>query len=300
MPEPINITFLGTGAAIPSLKRRQPAILLQYKGDYMLFDCGEGTQTQMQKARVSPMKLSKVFITHWHADHFAGLLPLIESLHLSRRKEALVVYGPEASRFMDAMIELSYWGIGFQIEPHDCDEDKIVDKIFENESFEIYSIKVKHSVPSFGYCFNEKDVWNIDVKKAKKLGLTGLQMKKVKESGKIRIKNNIIKLESIANKRTGRKIVYSGDTIACKELFEFSKGADILIHDSTFAEPEYEGRPHSSASEIAKLAKKYKIKKLVLTHLSRRYKTPEEVLKSAKKYFKDTVVAKDMMNIILR
>jgi len=300
MPEPINITFLGTGAAIPSLNRRHPSILLQYKGDYILFDCGEGTQLQMQKARTSPMKISKIFITHWHADHFAGLLPLIESLHLSRRKTPLYVYGPEASRFIDALVELSYWGIGFEIKAHDTDEEKEVEKLFENEYFEIYAIKVRHSVPAVGYCLKERDNWNIDVKKAKKFGLTGLQMRKIKEEGSIIIKNKIVRLEQIAKRRIGRKIVYSGDTMPCKTLFEFSKGADILIHDGTFAEPIEAYRPHSSASEIAKLSKKYNIKKLILTHLSGRYKTNEEVLKAAKPFFKNTIVANDMMRITLK
>lgn len=300
MPEPINITFLGTGAAVPSLKRRHPAILLQYKGEYILFDCGEGTQLQMQKARISPMKVSKIFITHWHADHFAGILPLIESLHLSRRKTPLEVYGPEATRFIDAITELSYWGIGFEINAHDCNEEKEIEKIFENEYFEIYAIKVKHSVPAFGYCLKEKDSWNIDVKKAKKFGLSGKSLRKIKEKGSLKVKNKLVKLEQIAKKRNGRKIVYSGDTIPCKELFEFSKGADLLIHDGTFAEPMEEERPHSSASEIAKLSKKYNIKKLILTHLSRRYKTTEEVLKAAKSIFKNTTVAEDMMRITLK
>jgi ribonuclease Z len=300
MPEPINITFLGTGSAIPSLKRRHPAILLQYKGDYMLFDCGEGTQIQMQKARVSPMKLSRIFISHWHADHFAGLLPLIESLHLSRRKDPLDVYGPEASRFIDAIVELSYWGIGFEIDPHDCNEEKEVEKIFENETFEIYAIRVKHSVPASGFCLIERDSWNIDMKRAKKFGLTGLQLRKVKDEGKIELKGEVIKLEDVAKKKAGRKIVYSGDTVPCQELFEFAKGADLLIHDGTFAEPLEEYRPHSSASEVAILSKKYKIKKLVLTHLSGRYKTDEEVLNAAKGIFKNTVVAHDLMKITLR
>jgi ribonuclease Z len=208
MPEPINITFLGTGAAIPTLKRRHAAILFQYGGDYFLFDCGEGTQLQMEKVKVSPMKLSKIFITHWHADHFAGILPMIESLHLSRKKEPLEVYGPEASRFIDALIELSYWGIGFEIKAKDIDEEKNVEKIVDNERYEIYAIGVKHSVPTVGYCFKEKDHWKIDVKKAKKYGLEGKILREIKEKGKVKFNNKIVKLEQIATKKEGRKIVY--------------------------------------------------------------------------------------------
>jgi ribonuclease Z len=299
MPEPINVTFLGTGAAIPNLKRHPAAILLQYGADYMLFDCGEGTQLQLEKVRVSPMKLKRIFITHWHADHFAGLLPLIETLHLSRREKPLEVYGPEASRFIDALIELSYWGIGFRIISKECGE-KEIEKILETELYDIYAIRVKHSVPAVGYCFQEKDHWNIDVKKAEKFGLSGKKLRTVKEKGKIKIKEKIVKLEDIANKKTGRKIVYSGDTEICKTLLEFSKNADILIHDATFVEIPEEGRPHASAVEIAKLAKKYKVKKLILTHFSRRYRTNREVFEAVKPIFNDVIVAKDTMKITLK
>jgi ribonuclease Z len=299
MPEPINITFLGTGAAIPNLKRHPAAILFQYGADYMLFDCGEGTQLQLEKVRVSPMKLKNIFITHWHADHFAGLLPLIETLHLSRRERPLEIYGPEASRFIDALIEMSYWGIGFRIIPHDCGE-KEIEKILETELYDVYAIRVKHSVPAVGYCFQERDHWNIDVKKAEKFGLSGKNLRIVKEIGKIKIGNKTVNLEDIAVKKTGRKIIYSGDTEICETLLEFSKNADILIHDCTFVEIPEEGRPHSSAVEIAKMAKKYKVKKLILTHFSRRYRTNREILDAVKPIFKDVIAAKDTMKITLK
>lgn len=300
MPEPINITFLGTGAAIPSLKRRHASILFHYGPDYFLFDCGEGTQIQMEKAKISPMKLSKIFITHWHADHFAGILPMIESLHLSRRKEPLEVYGPEASRFVDAIIELSYWGIGFEVKPIDTDEEKIIEKIVDNDKYEIYAIRVEHSVPTVGYCFKERDHWNIDVKKAKRYGLEKQQLKIIKEKGKIKVGKKIVELKQIAKKKEGRKIVYSGDTVPCKQLFEMAKGADLLIHDGTFVELPSIERPHSSATEVARLAKKYKVKKLILTHLSRRYKTNKEVLDAVKPIFKNVVIAEDLMKITLK
>ena len=300
MPEPINITFLGTGAAIPSLKRRHASILFHYGPDYFLFDCGEGTQIQMEKAKVSPMKLSKIFITHWHADHFSGILPMIESLHLSRRKEPLEVYGPEASRFIDALIELSYWGIGFEVKSIDTNEEKTIEKIFDSKKYEIYSIRVEHSVPTVGYCFKERDHWNIDVKKAKRYDLEKQQLKIIKEKGKIKVGKKIVELKQIAKKKEGRKIVYSGDTVPCKQLFEMARGADLLIHDGTFVELPSIERPHSSAIEVAKLAKKYKVKKLVLTHLSRRYKTNKEVLDAVKPIFKNVVIAEDLMKITLK
>jgi len=293
MPEPINITFLGTGAAIPTVKRGHSAILVHYGAEYLLFDCGEGTQLQMAKAGISPMKITKIFISHWHADHFAGLIPMIETLHLLKREKPLEIYGPDASRFIDAITELSYWGIGFDIITHDCSPNQ---KIFENELFEITTIKVKHSVPSVGYCLKEKDHWHIDVKKAKKYGLVGKQLQEIKNKCKLKIKNKTVSLKDVAKITPGRKIIYSGDTLISPALFKVAKNADLLIHDGTFIE-SINQRAHASAKDVAKLAKKNGVKKLILTHISKRYKTSKEIEKIVKPIFKNTIVAKDLMKV---
>ena len=138
------------------------------------------------------------------------------------------------------------------------------------------------------------------MKKAKKYGLEGKQLKVLKEKGNITAGKKTVKISQVAKKRAGRKIVYSGDTVPCKDLFEMARGADVLIHDGTFVELPEENRPHSSVVEVARLAKKYGVKKLVLTHLSRRYKTNKEVLDAAKPIFKDSVVAEDLMRITLK
>lgn len=295
MPEPIEITFLGTGAAVPTPKRSHPAIILHYGGEYVLFDCGEGTQLQLQKAKISPLKISKIFITHWHADHFAGLLPLIETLHLEKRKEPLEIYGPDASKFIDAIIELSYWSIGFDIIAKDVSPNN---KIFENNLFEISTVRTKHSVPSVGYCFKERDHIHIDVKKAAKFGLEGKDLKEIRESGKIKTNKGLVKLEDISKITPGRKIIYSGDTTISPELFKKARGIDLLIHDGTFID-KIEGREHASARDVARLAKQSDVKKLILTHISKKYKNDKEINKVVKGIFKNTIVAEDLMMVRL-
>lgn len=293
MPESIEITFLGTGAAIPTTKRNHAAILMKYGQEYMLFDCGEGTQLQLQKAKVSPLKISKIFITHWHADHFAGLLPLMETLHLEKRKESLEIYGPDASRFVDALTELSYWGIGFDIKTKDVSANK---KIFENNLFEIITVKTKHSIPCVGFLFKEKDHVHIDIKKANKFGLKGKQLSEIKEKGKIKINNKSIKFDQITKITLGRKIIYSGDTMISKDLFKAAKGIDLLIHDGTFIDKNEE-REHASVKDVAKEAKRAGVKKLILTHISKRYKTSKEIEDAVKSIFKNTIIAKDLMKV---
>lgn len=294
---PIEIVFLGTGSGVPTLQRSQPAILLGYSGEYMLFDCGESCQLALQKAKVSPMKIKRIFISHWHADHFSGMLPLIETMHLFGRKEKLEVYGPEASKFIDSLLELSYLGFGFEIEAKDTNTEE-KEKLFSGNEYEIFSIPVKHSVPSVGYLFKERDSWNIIMGKAKKFGISGHTLQEIKEKEKIKFKGKIIRIEDVAKLRAGRKIIYSGDTEPCEHLFK--EKPDLLMHDGTFIEEnDIKIYSHSSAQEVAKLAKKYKIKKLVLTHLSRRYKTEKPLLNAVKPIFRNVIVAKDGMKIIM-
>ncbi len=311
---PIEITFLGTGSGVPTLQRNQPAILLNYGGDYLLFDCGEGCQLGLQKTKVSPMKIKKIFISHWHADHFAGLLPLIETMHLFGRTEKLEVYGPEASRFIDSLLELSYLGFGFEIEAKDAGAEE-KKKIFSGTDYDMFSIPAKHSVPAVSYLFAEKSKWNIDARKAKRLGLSGHILQDLKEKSKIIFRNKTIHIGDVARLTAGRKIIYSGDTEPYEKLF--MENPDLLIHDGTFVEEDeiktrtkfqenfggaekpkvFRAYSHSSAEEVARLAKKYKIKKLVLTHLSRRYKTEKPLLNAVKPIFRGAVVAKDGMRI---
>lgn len=297
MPMPIEIIFLGTGSGVPTLQRNQPAILLNYNGDYILFDCGEGCQLAMQKAKISPMKIKRICISHWHADHFSGLLPLIETMHLFGRTEKLEIYGPEASRFIDSLLELSYLGFGFEIETKDAGTDD-KEKIFSGTDYGIFSLPAKHSVPAVSYLFAEKDKWNIDMKKAKRLGLSGHILQDLKEKEKIKFKGKIIKIGDIARLTAGRKIIYSGDTEPSENLFK--ERPDLLIHDGTFVEEdEIKTYSHSNAEEVARLAKKYKIKRLVLTHLSRRYKTEKPLLDAVRPIFKNAIVAKDGMRIVI-
>ena len=299
MPTPITVIILGSGSAIPTTKRGHPGILLHREGDYFLMDCGEGTQLALEKAGVSPVRLNKIFITHWHADHFAGLLPLLETMHLNKRELPLEIYGPDASRFVEDILDLSYWSIGFKIVAKNCGRDKY-EKLFETPEYEMWAIKTKHSVPSCGFGLVEKSHWHIDKKKLKKFGLEpGPILHRIKEKGSVIAKSKTVRLSQIASYIHGRKIVYSGDTVAYKPLFSFAKEADILMHDSTFIEPAPRNA-HPSAQQVARLAKQYNVKKLVLVHLSRRYKTSGEILRVVKPIFKQTVLSHDGMKITLR
>lgn len=296
MPVPVEITILGSGSAIPTLKRKHPAILLKYEGDYMLFDCGECTQLGLEKARISPMKIKRIFITHWHADHFAGLIPLIETLHMLGRRKILEIYAPQAEQFIETILELSYWSFGFKIKAIDISPEE-EQRILKTKKYEIFSFPAKHSVPAVSYIFKEKDHWKIIPSKIKKFNIPAGKIQKLKEKGKIKIDQRTIKIQEVAKKIEGRKIIYSGDSLPVEELFKKAEKA-IVIHDATFVEP-VKDRAHGSFKEVCELARKYNVKKLVLTHISRRYKNHRELVKKARQYFSKAVVARDGMKIVV-
>jgi ribonuclease Z len=298
MPEPIKLIFLGTGSGVPTLKRAHPAVLFRRGADNFLFDCGESAQLGLQKAGLSPMKISRIFITHWHADHFAGLLPLLETLDLENRKDSLEIYGPEASKFIRTMCGLSYCGFGFEVKAIDVSV-KGITKLIDTEDYEIFSVPTKHSIPSVGYLYKEKPHIKIDMAKARRLGLEqGPVMKKLHEKGSIIVKGRKVSFSDVSEEKPGRVVAYSGDTMVHEPFFRAVANADVLIHDGTFVEP-FLKRAHASIRDVGKMAAKYKIKKLIFTHFSRRYTDNSELREVAKKSFKNSVVAEDGMEIIV-
>ena len=301
----IIVTFLGTVSGIPSLKRNHPAIALEYFTDYrdvLLFDCGEGTQKQLMKSGISFMQISKIFISHWHADHFAGLIPLIQTMNLENRKNPLTIYGPEAERFVSDIVDLGYFGLRFPVRavnvPFEGTEISLVD---ETEDYKVTSIPVLHSVPTVAFCLQEKDKWNIDEDKLKRFDIKrGPWLKKLKKTGKLEWKGKKVKIENVGYVKKGLKVVYSGDTKPCNNIVKISKNADLLIHDGTFLEEDVGETAHADVKEAARLAKKAKVKQLILTHISRRYTDLKELEEEAKKVFKNSKVAYDFMKVKLK
>ncbi len=301
----IIITFLGTVSGIPSLRRNHPAIALEHFTDYrdvLLFDCGEGTQKQLMKSGISFMQINKIFISHWHADHFAGLIALIQTMNLENRRKKLTIYGPEAERFVSDIIDLGYFGLRFPVRavnvPFEGSEISVLE---ETADYQILSIPVFHSVPTVAFCFKEKDRWNINENKLKKLGIKrGPWLKKLKKTGKLEYKGKKVKIQDVGYVKEGLKVVYSGDTRPCKNIVKISKNADLLIHDGTFLEEDVGSKAHADVKEAAKMAKQAKVKKLILTHISRRYTDLKELEEEAKKEFENSKIAYDFMKVKLK
>lgn len=301
----IEVTFLGTTAGVPTKDRGHPAVHIKYRSEQeynCLFDCGEGTQRQILFTDVNFMRIDDIFITHWHADHFAGILGLLETMNLEGRTKPLNIYGPEAQRFVDIIEELGYSSKKYEVVAHDAwFEGTAPQIVLDKDEFQVLAVPVKHSIPAVAYAFAEKDRIKIDKVKAASLGLPpkGPVYKDIKEKGHAVFKGEKIRLDELSTIEKGKKVVYSGDTMPCKNMMIISQGADLLIHDSTFFEDSAEDNyRHSNFDEVINISKKAGVKQLILTHISRRYQNAQE-LKDKVASYQDVSIAKDFMKIVV-
>jgi ribonuclease Z len=294
------VIFLGTGGSVPTVARSLPAVLLLRQCEQLMFDCGEGVQRQMVKAKVGFHRRMKVFVSHLHGDHVLGLPGLLQTMALLGRERKLEVYGPEGiGRFLECVRESLQFGLTFPVEIREVCGDGVV---CEERDYTVEAVRSDHVVSGFVYAFVEKPrAGKFYPKKARALGVpegelwSRLQRGESVELGDGRV---VGPEEVLGSLRKGRKIVYSGDTRPFEAFVGFAAGADLVIHESTFddALAEKAGLDgHSTPSQAALQAKKAKAEKLVLTHISARYADSGLLLEQARKVFADALVAEDFL-----
>ena len=299
----MEIIFLGTSSAVHSKDRNHPSIALKAFGEVFLFDCGEATQKQILKTNISPMKISKIFLTHYHGDHILGLPGLLQSMSLNGREKKLTIYGPKGlNKIKDAIYSLGYCAIEYPVEFIEIDSGIIED----NEEYFIQAQRVKHNVPALAYAIEEKKKPRFLRDKAIELGVpVGPAFGRLHNGEEVEIDGRIIKPEQVLGEpRKGIKITYSGDTRPCEEMIMLARDSTILIHESTFLKQDYtnaEEYAHSTSIDAAYVAKDSNSKELILTHISTRYSDDytEIMLKEAQSVFENTRLANDFMEIEL-
>ena len=296
----MRITFLGTGGGIPSISRSLPAIAVNFSGELILFDCGEGTQRQMMKAGTGFKRDMVILLTHLHGDHILGLPGLIYTLSMLDRKHPLKIIGPPGTlNFIKAIISIRFGKLNYEIHVKEVEEGIA----YESKDYVIEAISADHTVPSLAYKLKEKDrPGRMNVEFLEKLGVPkGPLWGKLQRGEAIEFQGRVIRPEeAVGPPRPGRKIVYTGDTRPSERIAEFSKGADILIHDATF-DSEFEeeaGREgHSTAKQAAEIALKAGVKRLYLFHISPRYEGNEEkLLREARAIFPNSFLAEDLLS----
>ncbi|MBW3003650.1 ribonuclease Z [Candidatus Woesearchaeota archaeon] len=292
----MEIMFLGTSCTQPTKDRSHPAILLTYKGEHILMDCGEGTQRQLKIAGVKPAKITKLLISHWHGDHVLGIPGLIQTMGMSEYSKKLLIFGPKGSKE-----HMGYMLKAFESRGSiDFDVTDLKEGIFyECEDYYLESFVLNHKPLSRGYRFVEKPKRRIDVKKIKKLGMReGPLLGNLQKGMDVIFKGKKIKAEDVTYEVKGKIVAYIGDTGMCNNCVKIAEDADLLISESTFLDKDRdkaEDRLHLTAKEAGLIANRGNAKKLVLTHFSLRYKDSQEIEEEARTYFDNVFCANDFM-----
>ncbi|MGQ9781811.1 MAG: ribonuclease Z [Nitrososphaeria archaeon] len=293
----LKVVFLGTSSAVPVAERSFPAIAVLRKDELILVDCGEGTQRQMTMAAVGFCRKMKILITHIHGDHVGGLAGMLQTMGMLKRNREVDIFGPRGIKgFMREMTRYLKFELQYPVQITEVKEGLVI----REREYEVYAMRGRHLVSN--YCYLLKELprpGKFDVQKARKLGVPeGPLWHKIQSGEKIQIGDKTIEPQMILGPpRPGRIIGFSGDTLPHPKLAKFFSKADLLIYESTYSEGDKEKAKehmHSTSTDAAKIASKAGAKMLALTHLSARYRDPSIILKEARRFHDNVIVAEDM------
>ena len=292
-----RLIVLGCGSALPASGRNPSAQILEHNSKYFLIDCGEGTQSRLRASKISFEKISHIFISHLHGDHYLGLQGLLSSMSLLGRKQKLELYGPpELWDIISLQNKLSYTQYNFQLTFHPVTQEEL---LLESGGIKVESIKLNHGIPTYGYLFQElPKPRQILGKVCKDIGVPHFLMNSLRagrdyinENGEV-FKNEIL---TKAPKKSW-SYVYCSDNRVKGDLASRLMGVDVLYHEATFLHKELakaKKTNHTTCKEAAELAKKAQVGKLILGHYSARYKTLEGYLEEALPIFSNTILSNE-------
>ncbi|WP_457652129.1 ribonuclease Z [Rhodocaloribacter sp.] len=302
----MDLTILGTASAMPVRDRHFSAAVLRHEGAVLLFDCGEGTQFQMLRAGVKSPRIDAVFITHFHGDHFYGLVGLLSTMSLLRYEGRLRIVGPRGlAAAVHATPELARNGFPFEIEYVELEEGFGRAVVYETDAFTVEARPLEHGIFTAGYRFEEKPrPGNLDVEKARALGVTDyVHFRALKAGHAVTLPGGrvVAPEEVVGPPKPGRAFAYVTDTRPCEGGRLLARDADVLYHEATFAEDRLERAletKHSTAREAAAVAKAAGAKRLLIGHFSARYADLDPLLIEAREVFENTETAEELRRYV--
>jgi ribonuclease Z len=285
---------LGTASQVPTRERNHNGYFMRWDDEGFLLDPGEGTQRQMIFAGVSASQITKIFITHFHGDHCLGLAGVLQRLSLDRIPHEVEIYYPAYGRkFVENLRNSSVYYNAANISEKPFSSAGV---IFENKNLIIETLRLDHSVESWGYRFEEKDDVTMLPEKLQKAGVFGKNVGRLKAEGIIEIDGKTILLEQVSVFKKGLSAAFIMDTRVCDTVYELAKGVDFLICESTYLSSERDEaikNGHLTATQAAEIARKSNAAKLVLTHFSQRYNSIEDFVREAKPVHENTIAVSD-------
>jgi ribonuclease Z len=298
----LSLRFLGTSASRPTIERNVSSIAVIREGETLMFDCGEGTQRQMMRYGIT-FALADIFFTHMHADHMLGVIGLLRTLALQGRTEVMNLYGPPGSeRLLWQAIKLGSEKQHFEIKVFELTPETPL----KRHGYSVIPFAVEHGDRmAIGYHIAEETrLGRFNPDKAREMGIPeGPLWGRIHKGETVSLPDGrtVKPSELVGASRPGRRIVLTGDSRPSEGTITAATGADVLIHEATFATeegPRALETGHSTAREAAEVAAKAGVKKLVLTHVSARYsRDTSELETEAREVFPATVIARDGMEI---
>lgn len=294
-----EVTMIGRGSATPIAGRNHAGQVVNLHEQLYLVDCGEGTQVQMRMFGLSPMRLNAIFLTHLHGDHIYGIFPMLSSLALLGRKTPLHIFAPhpfgELLESVKGYMQESY---GFELLYKEVDTREHT-MIYENKVMEVWTIPLRHRVPTAGYLFREKTPkLNICKEKIEEYNLGVAQIVSAKRGEDIELESGDVLPNSELTYRPykARSYAYCSDTLRSGKVTKIVKGVDLLYHETTFAADD--GRlaresGHTTTRQAAEIAKKAGVGTLMMGHFSSRYRDLDILLKEAQDIFPNTVLPEE-------
>lgn len=294
---PFEITILGTSSAIPAFDRYPTSQFIHLNGSYILIDAGEGTQMQLRKYKLPFARTDVILISHLHGDHIFGLPGLLTSLSLlQRQKELLIIAPPALKDILHTIFSHTEAKINYPIQ-YIFTQNQFVELIYENEKFKIFSVPLKHRVPTTGFVILEQNRDKKIIKEKIKLyNIPIHQFQRLKKGLDAEDENgNIIKNELLTeNPPPPRKYVYFSDTAPLSQLSDVTMNANMLYHETTFLSEHKqlaEITQHSTTLDASYIAKKMNAQKLIIGHYSSRYENIQPLLAEAQTVFENTELA---------
>lgn len=294
----MKLTILGCHSASPHENKNPTAQLLEIKGHRFLIDCGEGTQVQLRKAKVSFVHIKHIFISHLHGDHFYGLPGLVSSFRLLGREAPLHIYGPKGiKQALTLLLKLANSWTNYPLHFHELESDESV-CVFEDESVTVHTIPLKHRVYTNGFLFTEKEgLRRINATAAAEAVIDKSQFRLLQLGQDVVVEGRTVQNHKVTfDPHPAKKYAYCSDTAYHPDIIPIIKGADWLYHEATFLQQHEQlarQTQHSTAKEAAAIARDAQVLSLILGHYSSRYKNISLFAAEATEIFPNVTLARD-------
>jgi ribonuclease Z len=278
----LSLVFLGTGGSVPTARRATACLLIRAGGARIMVDCGEGSQRQMVRS-TGLVPVDEIYITHFHADHYLGLPGLLKTYDLQGRERPLRLLGPPGLRELFAALRRIFGRLSYPVELVELESDDAVG----HDHFEMRAFPVEHRMRACGYAFVESErPGRFDPDRARQLGIADQRdYGRLQRGESLEVDGGVVRPDQVLGEpRRGRKLVISGDTAPCEATRLAAQGAELLVHDGSFAEGERERAAetgHSTARGAAQLAREAEVSMLTLVHVSARYNVSEVVAEAS-------------------